>query len=407
MKTKLIIILTLILNTYSYAQITFEKGYFINNANEKVDCLIKNIDWRKNPIEFDYKLTDQSDIKRATIGTVKEFGINNSSKYIRSKLKIDRSSSDVNKLSTDKNPIFSEEQLFLKVLIEGKSSLYEYIDSSIKRFFFSSENSNIEQLVFKSYVTSTGNYYGENNTFRQQLLNNLKCPKFTEKRFKNLSYKKKELLKLFIENNNCFEEESSNFEKTKNKDLFNLSIRPRLVNSSLLIDTFSDLRDIDFGNKTNLSLGLEAEFILSFNKNKWSVIIEPTYQNFKAEKTKEVSDSFGGELNNKVDYSSIEIPVGIRYYMFLNNKSKFFANISLVTDFDFNSSIDYERGDGFDLESLDIKSKINSAFGLGYKYDDKYILELRYQTKRDVLSDYPSDVSNYNSFSLIIGYTLF
>lgn len=40
----------------SYAQIIFENGYFINELNQKVECFIKNIEWRNNPTEFEYKL---------------------------------------------------------------------------------------------------------------------------------------------------------------------------------------------------------------------------------------------------------------------------------------------------------------------------------------------------------------
>ena len=44
-----------------FAQISFEKGYFINNANQKTNCLIKNQDWKDNPTEFEYKLDENSE----------------------------------------------------------------------------------------------------------------------------------------------------------------------------------------------------------------------------------------------------------------------------------------------------------------------------------------------------------
>ncbi len=114
MKKLLLALFTLILSVNSSAQINFEKGYFINNSGDKTECLIKNIDWKNNPTEFLYKLLENDTPKTATIEMVKEFGINNISKYSRANVNIDRSSEMADKLSTNKSPVFNEEQLFLK-----------------------------------------------------------------------------------------------------------------------------------------------------------------------------------------------------------------------------------------------------------------------------------------------------
>ena len=64
----------------------------------------------------------------------------------------------------------------------------------------------------------------------------------------------------------------------------------------------SETFDLKFDSNTNVSLGIEAEFILPFNKNKWAIIFEPTYQYYKTEKTKETTAFLGGEIFGKVDY---------------------------------------------------------------------------------------------------------
>lgn len=48
----------------SFAQIKFEKGYFINETNETKEVLIKNSDWRNTPSQIQYKtsLDGQSQI---------------------------------------------------------------------------------------------------------------------------------------------------------------------------------------------------------------------------------------------------------------------------------------------------------------------------------------------------------
>jgi hypothetical protein len=166
---KLIIIVTTFLTFNIYAQITFEKCYFISNSNEKVNCLIKNNDWKLNPSEIKYKLSENSEAKTAYLKGVKEFGFFGDAKYVRRNIKIDRSSSNINNLSKQRNPVFKEEQIFLKLLIEGEASLYIYEDIGLKRYFYNINSSNIEQLVFKSYVTDK-NQIKKNNLFKQHLL---------------------------------------------------------------------------------------------------------------------------------------------------------------------------------------------------------------------------------------------
>ncbi|WP_205635394.1 hypothetical protein [Flavivirga aquatica] len=91
MKKKLLLLFISILSINCYSQISFEKGYYINNAGQKIDCLIKNIDWDNNPTSFEYKELESSKIKMTNIKFVKEFGVYHVSKYIRSKVNIDRS----------------------------------------------------------------------------------------------------------------------------------------------------------------------------------------------------------------------------------------------------------------------------------------------------------------------------
>ncbi|KAA1245010.1 hypothetical protein [Aquimarina sp. RZ0] len=114
---------------------------------------------------------------------------------------------------------------------------------------------------------------------------------------------------------------------------------------------------------------------MPFNRNKWALIFEPTYNNFKSE----------AELANqtvRVDYKSIEFHTGTRYYLFINKNSKAFLNGLFIFDLDNDSEIEFEYGG-----NLKIKSKNNLALGLGYKFKDRYSAKLRYQTSREVLGN--------------------
>lgn len=395
MKKPLLLLFIAILNFNCYSQISFEKGYYINNANQRVDCLIKNVDWRNNPTEFEYKLSENGESKKESIESVKEFGVDNSSKYVRTKVNIDRSSEYVNELSATRAPLFIEEVLFLKVLVEGKASLYEFIDGGLERYFYMHNNNAIEQLIFKSYKVQDRSVY-KNSRFKQQLWTDLKCPAITLNKIKNLDYKRKDLVKFFVNYHECNNLEYVNYVATKKRDAFNLNIRPGLNYSTLSIqNSILKSRNIDFDNDLTFRMGIEAEFILPFNKSKWAIIIEPTYQYYKSEKKVP-------NLLVNVNYQSIELPIGIRHYFFLNEKAKIFINGSIITDLSFNSGIKFSPGSTFD-----IKSQNNLAFGIGYKHINKFSIELRYQTRREIIRDYISYRSDYNTVSVIFGYSLF
>lgn len=405
MKKQLLFLLVTILNINCYSQISFQKGYYIDNSNQKIDCLIKNIDWKNNPTEFEYRLSEDTEQKKITIKSVKEFGIYDISKYCRHIVMIDRSSNVLKKLNTSGNLTFEEEKLFLKVVIEGKANLYSFEDKNLLKFFYSVDNSEVEQLIFKKYLTPE-NKININNRFRQQLWSDLKCKNISMNTFKNVDYYKNELKVLFEKYNECNNSKSINFEKKQKRDLFNLTIRLGVNSSSLSThnNALFSSQNVDFDAELGFRFGIEAEFILPFNKNKWAVLVESKYQYYKSENERILNPNTVIERTEhiKVDYKSIEIPIGIRHYMFLNENSKFFINSSFAFVLNLNSNITFEHS-----EDLDIQAGSNLTFGLGYKYNDKYSLECRYGLSHDILNDYADWSSDYKTLSVIFGYSLF
>jgi hypothetical protein len=263
------------------------------------------------------------------------------------------------------------------------------------RYFYNYDGLEIRQLIYKRYLKNN-NMIAVNNGFRVQLWNDLKCPKFTMSKIENLGYNKNALIDFFEEYNNCLNTESKNFEKKQKVDLLNITVRPGINYSSLFIDNSLDNTEgVDFDKQFTGRFGLEVELIMPFNKNKWSIFAEPTYQYFS---------SSGEDIRNTItaDYKSIELPIGIRHYMFLNDNSKIFINGAFVVDFSTNSTIDFSI-----VSDLEIKTGTNVALGMGFKFKDKISLELRYQTSRDILAGYFFWESKYNTTSLIFGYSIF
>lgn len=405
MKQKLLVLLTTILSSNCFAQILFEKGYYIDNSNHKVDCFIKNIEWKNNPNKFLFKLTEDGAIQTNTLSNVKEFGINSSLKYLRSPVKIDMSSDNISNLSAKRTPIFVKKVVFLKTLVEGEASLYVYEDTNVKRFFIKKQSSNeIEALVSKKYLTKD-NKVADNLQYKQQLLNSLTCSSITLKTIKNLLYTNSKLISLFDNYNTCSNPTTYvNSTKKQRKDLININLRPRYNLSSFSIKNASfENRNVDFGNKSSFGLGIEIEYILPFNKNKWGVSVEPTYQEFSATRNRLLENS-NLNITNRIDYQSIEIPLSLRHYLFINEQSKLFVNFSFIIDLTLKSNYQFSIENNLDIRD-DLISGTNFALGFGYKFNDKYSIEIRQQSERNLLNKTAVTDTSFRAFSVIIGYS--
>lgn len=403
---RLLLFLLIIFGVFkSYSQISFEEGYIIFNNDDTLKCLIKNLEWKNNPTTFKYKLTEVSDPQIATLREVKEFGVQNYLKYKRTLVKIDRSSDSQKNFSKSRVPEFHEDILFLKQLVKGKGNLYVYSEGNMTRYFYNIDNSEIKQLIYRRYWV-TKSVIGTDKRFIGQILAELKCESINQKYVKNIQYRSDDLIKCFNEYNNCTNSEYVDFEKLRERKSINLSIRPGFKKSTFNINnSLTDNRDINFGEKYNYRLGIEFEFILPFNKNKWAITIEPTYQYYSAEE--EIIYLSTGTIirttNVEVDYKSVELPISLRHYIYLNNNSKLFVNVGYVIDLSFDSFIKAERTEIMDFE---ISSRQNFIFGLGYNYNERYTFEMRYDFDRRLLGNEVYWDSDYSSISVILGYNL-
>lgn len=401
--------------SFSYAQISFEKGYYITTTGDRIECFIKNIDWKDNPRNFEYKTQiEDSQSNIGTISTVKEFGIDNISKYKRFNVNIDRSSNDLKELSQRKNPIWKEETLFLKLLVEGDANLYGFSGDNLTRYFYETKDVPLEQLVYIRYYADDSNGMSykdnikENNQFRQQLYNNVRCINTSERDLKKIIYRKSALIEHFTKFNSCSSNAVVNYEAKIKRPSFSLKITPGINLASLSISDPNRYynKSTDMKGKTVFKIGIEGEYILPFNKNKWSIFLNPTYQKFEAEKTYVNNDGFGvlgQDLTHKVqvDYNSIEIPIGLRHNIFLNKNSKLFVNAMYVFDFSWDSSIEFN-----DNKKMEIYTRNNIALGLGYNFKSKYSIELRVNTAREILGDFISWSAKYNTTGIVLGYKI-
>jgi hypothetical protein len=397
MKIKLIA-LFLVITSATLGQVSFEKGYFINNDNQRIDCLIKNYDQKNNPTEIEYKTSETAELQKAGKSLIKEFGITGYSKFIRAETNIDRSSIELSKPSIQSNPEWSREQLFLKVLVEGKASLFSYEDKTTSRFFYSVADSGIKQLIFKEYLSEDDKYLLTNNGFRQQLWTDVRCENTTIGSVENIQCSESALKKYFSKYNDCSNSINKDYTAKKTKNPFHLKINSGFtITSASFSVTEQAFKNTEFDKEIDYRAGIEFEYELPFNKNKWRVVLEPSYQHYSSE-----SENFVG--NATIKYQSLEFPIGIRYYVFLNKNFNVFTNAYLV----INSGINFNSTISFDYpgaQPLIIETQSCLAFGIGANYK-RLSAEIRINSNRNIMSRYTYH-SEYHVSSFTIGYRIF
>lgn len=365
---KLTYFLLSLLSFTSFAQNNFQEGYVIKNDGNKKVIFIRNNDWNNNPTQISYKETENGAIEIIEIENIAEFGIGENFKFKRFTTDIDFSSTNSNKLSEKSTPEWKKQTVLLKILVQGETNLYQFDNGNLVRYFFGTgKKETVEPLIYRQYLEKS-NQAKTDNTFRSQLYTLMKSANFSVADFRRVDYKKNDLIAIFEKYNHTKSENYFTFSKKQNISSFNLKAVAGLSKSQIEFSSLITRATYDFGNQSSLKIGLEAECILPFNNNKWSIFIDPNYQYFKADK--QVSNFVAS-----LDYKYLEIPIGVRHYFFLNDKSKIFINAGYSVSFSLNSKMNYAS------QKSELSKATNYFAGIGYSYQ-KFALEARFNTKK-------------------------
>jgi hypothetical protein len=237
---------------------------------------------------------------------------------------------------------------------------------------------------------------GENNFYKQQVwLYTKDCGEITDKLVNQLQYKESNLVNHFKKYNQCFGGSSISYKPKIKKPFFDLRLFTGLSLTSISVRDYYSLNgnqkhDANFNYRAGITIGLEPEFILPFNKSKWSIIASPSYQQYH-----------NTDRSYSVQYNLIEIPLGLRYYSFLNKNTRLFINAAYAKNLSNSSNLDL----GY-VNPLKISPGNSVMGGIGFDWRH-FSSEIRYVTCYNLLRDYVYWGGHYNRISFIIGVRLY
>ena len=378
------------------AQTKFESGYFVDKQGNRTECLIRNDDWLRSPKTIRYKSNAGSDQLSIDIRDLKEFGVPGT-QFVCTEVRMDTSSQDTKTLTTVRAPMWDSRYVAMKVLVDGKAKLYHYDDKKILLFFYSVDNSPLEQLEYKSYLhyMEREAYYkvGQNLTYINQLKEKVSCGEvFTKYAINKFKYRSDFLTDYFGRYNKCSGgDQTTTQEVRQKKTRFHLKLTPGInFGSAKVQHTYST--NGKYSDVTPaFRIGADAEIVLPFKNNKWRIFLEPTYQ------------SISIDSPVPVEYSSIELPVGFRHYFYLNDNLTIFLDASVVFDVLLNLKAQVNTRDNLGVSDTHEPS---FAFGLGASYK-RFSLEGRVYSVRYRFDDLFTYECAYKQIAVIAGFRLF
>ena len=340
-----------------WGQQTFSDEYFIDNNGNKTECLIKDKGWLRTPESFVYKLSDTDVERELDITNAAEVGVGSALIFQRTVVQADLS----NTITSNGKAVLTEQKIFLRKLLESeKASLYQYSNGGDKYFFFEIKNQKeITQLIRKKYYTNDRNIQ-TNFQFRTQLLQFAYCDQIGLETYNNLKYNESRLVDFFESYNTCKGVSGTTYKfKPKGKGL-NLKVN---VGSSFLTYALdqptSDRGDVDLELDPSVRLGIEAEYYLNFNKNKWSIVLDANYERFKGVS----SETPDGGIATIPDFSSINLGIGIRHHLYFGEDSKIIVGLGYLLQ-----SIDDIEVDFSNRFNVEVPNYSGFLVGVGFGY---------------------------------------
>ncbi len=333
---------------FSYSQSNYKKGYIISNeTSERTSGYFKKVKWDFSPTAIIFKEEGASKFERIAVDKLKEFRIENESKFVIARVAFDPSN-DYENLSLRNDLNLQETTVALEILVEGEKTLLKYKTKALERYFYQLPGNKIEPLLYKRYNLVLNELEEivfrekENTAYILQLKQNISCnPNDPEEQMP--TYDQESLKSYFVKSHLCSESEALSFVSTYDKATFQYIVLGGLSRSQLTAISSGynpDINKAEYGEENGYFFGLGLS-VLSPSK-KISFQLESAYYSpysSEAMIIKYPEKDFENPIPINVDYSFLRITAGANYYLLISNDLSFYITGKGNLDFTINNDI--------------------------------------------------------------------
>lgn len=386
---KFFTVLAVVLTTAFSAMAQDLEGYYINNSGQRVSGYFKDADFTDASL-LQFKEAKVGIYRTFPANDAKEYGVGTTFKFVKHNVKYDTSSSYDDALTTDAEPQWKEDIIFLNVLTEGSLTMYSYYNKGYK-FFYSVSGATPQQLIYKKYKAADGQIL-KNETFKEQLIADAVCEKLKSGDYNDLYYTKLSLVKFAEKYNRCKNDKAANYtnESVKTESSVSIAVYAGLRNSSFKIKN----SEPPVGKDTALNWAVGFEAAVKINEEgTWEAFGRAEYEKVDFENSGTVDRTYNS-LTTTYTYSSSIFSMGLgpRYNILLNSSRLYIdamaslaipsGNIESYSVFTPSSSPSYTTKNVPDKT----ETTFYVTFGIGYEFGEKVGLELRYYSPKNLLS---------------------
>ena len=383
---KFITVLAALLLSFShYAQKQDYKGYYVTDTGVKKEGYFKFGDF-SNPDVLEFKISESGEYSKIETYNLKEYGIYDQYKYEKHDVKVDIIKALGDK-SYAKDPEWEIKTMFLSCILEGDASLYAGTVNGEKRFFYSVLSKDIEptQLVYRRYVDN--NKLKENNAFRQELFNFVRCQNDSGEDFK-VSYSENSLKKIITRFNDCqgvSQKEYSN--KGGEKFMVKYSLGAGATLNSLKLDADGNT---DTDNAVGFSIS--GEIVVVPPSSTLAAFLRLEYNNVNAKVMAPVD--FNERMLNEGEIKGgfFSVLLGPRIYLGKEKHKKglfldagpgiaFSTGEFIASRYSFVDGEPILTGDSEDASSVEVFL----GLGIGYAITKNAGFDLRYETPKKLI----------------------
>ena len=402
-------ILVLLTSFIASAQSEFLPGYFITKDGQKTECEILYLEWDQNPEKIKYK-NDQGTIMDISSEDISEFEIIGVCKYVSRSVKMDISSVDMKNLSTSKAPEWKDVTTMMKVLLEGEITLLSSSLDGFNRLFYENEEGT-NQLIYKKYYVNEGDQIATNKNYIGQMNVVLNCQE-AKKWIVNASYNEKSIYKAFKAYYECMDLPYKIYEANEAKPEFQWYVSVGILNNTFSGEFVgaSVARNFSSNSELAYSFGFETELPLPVRNNTWRVHASPSFVSRSLSTlTDKVPNSAAESFDVDIKMNTIEIPIGIRYYVFLGeNSSLRFGVAAAVNVVIGESAIYYEKDTNSATASTwEFENYLSFQPSIGFVHKNLAV-DLSHSKANELLSDLNNFImiTNVTTTSIRFAYRL-